>query len=72
MAENKRGRIRAYSGQHIRFRPPGPREDRLRKVNDLKCWAFFSNFKGCAVCINSCPFHRFGYDAERRAHRGAD
>ncbi len=34
-----------------------------RKVNDLRCWAFFSNFKGCAVCINACPFHRFGYDA---------
>ncbi len=32
-----------------------------RKVNDLKCWAFFSNFKGCAICINACPFHRFGY-----------
>ena len=32
-----------------------------RKVNDLKCWAFFSNFKGCAICINACPIHRFGY-----------
>jgi Pyruvate/2-oxoacid:ferredoxin oxidoreductase delta subunit len=32
-----------------------------RKVNDLKCWAFFANFKGCAICINACPFHRFGY-----------
>jgi epoxyqueuosine reductase QueG len=32
-----------------------------RKINDLKCWRYFSRFKGCAVCINSCPFHRFGY-----------
>jgi hypothetical protein len=34
-----------------------------RKINDLKCWAFFSNFRGCAVCINSCPLHRYGYQA---------
>jgi len=39
-----------------------------RKINDLKCWAFFSNFKGCAICINSCPFHRFGYDAVMDHH----
>lgn len=32
-----------------------------RKVNDLKCFRFFSEFKGCAVCINSCPLHRFGF-----------
>ncbi len=40
-----------------------------RKVNDLRCWAFFSSFKGCAVCINSCPFHRFGYDEVMGHHR---
>ena len=32
-------------------------------MTDLKCWAFFSNFKGCSICINACPFHRFRYDA---------
>jgi len=31
-----------------------------RKVNDLKCWAFFTGWHTCAVCINSCPMHRFG------------
>lgn len=32
-----------------------------RKINDLKCFRFFSEFKGCAICINSCPLHRFGF-----------
>ena len=31
-----------------------------RKINDLKCWAFFTGWHTCAVCINSCPLHRFG------------
>lgn len=31
-----------------------------RKINDLKCWAFFTAWHTCAVCINSCPLHRFG------------
>ena len=31
-----------------------------RKVNDLKCWSFFTAWHTCAVCINSCPLHRFG------------
>ena len=30
-----------------------------RKLNDLKCWAFFTGWHTCAVCINSCPLHRF-------------
>lgn len=32
-----------------------------RKINDLKCWAFFTGWHTCAVCINSCPIHRFGH-----------
>ena len=31
-----------------------------RKINDLKCWAFFAGWHTCAICINSCPLHRFG------------
>jgi ferredoxin len=31
-----------------------------RKINDLKCWAFFTAWHTCAVCINACPLHRFG------------
>jgi ferredoxin len=31
-----------------------------RKINDLKCWAFFTGWHTCAVCINVCPLHRFG------------
>ena len=31
-----------------------------RKLNDLKCWAFFTAWHTCAVCINACPLHRFG------------
>lgn len=31
-----------------------------RKINDLKCWAFFTGWHTCAVCINSCPLHRYG------------
>lgn len=40
-----------------------------RKVNDLRCWAYFSRFKGCAVCINACPFHRSGYEAVMEHYR---
>ncbi|MFH1150002.1 MAG: 4Fe-4S dicluster domain-containing protein [Actinomycetota bacterium] len=32
-----------------------------RKVNDVRCFRFFSRLKGCAVCINACPLHRFGF-----------
>jgi ferredoxin len=32
-----------------------------RKINDLKCWAFFTGWHTCAICVNSCPMHRFGY-----------
>lgn len=31
-----------------------------RKVDDLRCWAFFTAWHTCAVCINACPLHRFG------------
>jgi ferredoxin len=31
-----------------------------RKINDLKCWAFFTAWHTCAVCINACPMHRYG------------
>jgi ferredoxin len=31
-----------------------------RKINDLKCWAFFTAWHTCAICINVCPLHRFG------------
>jgi ferredoxin len=31
-----------------------------RKVDDLRCWAFFTAWHTCAVCINVCPLHRFG------------
>ena len=31
-----------------------------RNINDLKCWAFFTAWHTCAICINSCPLHRFG------------
>ena len=36
---------------------------RKRKINDLKCWAFFTAWHTCAVCLNACPLHRYGYQA---------
>jgi ferredoxin len=30
-----------------------------RKINDLKCWTFFTGWHTCAVCINVCPLHRY-------------
>lgn len=31
-----------------------------RKIDDLRCWAFFTGWHTCAVCLNVCPLHRFG------------
>jgi len=31
-----------------------------RKLNDLKCWTFFTGWNTCAICINVCPLHRYG------------
>ena len=30
-----------------------------RKIDDLKCFTFFTSWHTCAICINVCPLHRY-------------
>lgn len=41
-----------------------------RKVDDLRCWAFFTAWHTCAVCINACPLHRYGPREVLEHHQG--
>jgi len=33
-----------------------------RKIDDEKCWAFFSDGEWCGRCVKICPITRFGYN----------
>ena len=33
-----------------------------RKINDVKCWPYFTKFEGCGICLKVCPINRYGYE----------
>ncbi|MBU0991027.1 MAG: hypothetical protein KJ737_00920 [Proteobacteria bacterium] len=32
-----------------------------RKINDTKCWPYFTKYEGCGICLKVCPINRHGY-----------
>ncbi len=60
--------VRKCPGKAIPEEPMWWRGVYKRKLNDLKCWTFFTGWHTCAICMNACPFHRYGYPAVMEHH----
>jgi hypothetical protein len=55
--------IKACPGKAISEERIWWRGVKKRKINDTRCWPFFTKNDGCGICLKVCPINRHGYAA---------